>query len=290
MKADTFWAIKQTPSLGGGELAEPPDPSQPSDGPEFASALDGQQTPEEPRPAVNLSDDEQPDWDGRLPGVGKRLDGSGRLNTPPASTPSQQAVPWTQEVSLLTMPVAEEQPRHPEGADGSERRAQETAPAAEKRVEAPAVRLQKALSDLGPALRDESAAPAAPLVAESVLPGAEGPASAASVLAQAALEPGLNVAVLPRVAHILIGTEDGRELELHLRLTGERTEIRMAGSLTQVIRARLAELQLVLTAQGVPLAAIDFTEDEGISQGDPEDEPSDPDREPGVYRVFRTKA
>ena len=67
-----------------------------------------------------------------------------------------------------------------------------------------------------------------PASLNAATPVAEGPAApplppgAAPLLDQAALDPGLNVAVMSQAAHMTITNDDGRALELHLRLVSRR--------------------------------------------------------------------
>jgi hypothetical protein len=109
-------------------------------------------------------------------------------------------------------------------------------------------------------------------------------------LEQAAADVQAQVGVLARAAHILVGCDGARGLELHLRVRGDRSELRAAGPLTPVIRARLAELELALAAQGLPLVSFEETE-RSAAPGDSDPEP--PGREgkrDGVSKVRAIKA
>jgi hypothetical protein len=109
-------------------------------------------------------------------------------------------------------------------------------------------------------------------------------------LERAAAEANAHVGVLARAAHILVGPEGSRGLELHLRVMGDRSELRAAGPLAPLIRARLSELELVLAAQGLPLTTFELTERSG-SAADPDPEPSGPDTgRDGVKKVRGIKA
>jgi hypothetical protein len=98
-------------------------------------------------------------------------------------------------------------------------------------------------------------------------PVAEGPAApslppaATPLLDQAALDPGLNVAVMSRAAHMTITNDDGRALELHLRLSPEGADIRASGNLAPMVQARVAELGMALASQGLTLGSFEMGRD-----------------------------
>ena len=172
---------------------------------------------------------------------------------PPAPT-------WSADRAVYLHPSADRMPSPPVGepTDGEEGSSSRGAAAGR----APAGRLESSLRgrerSVEPrASTDQGASAASPSIpAEpAAFAGERAPAAAAPLLEQAAAEPGLSMSVLSRAAHIVIGTEDGQRLELHLRVTKAGSEIRAAGALTPMIRARLVELELALAAQGVPLVS-----------------------------------
>ncbi len=127
----------------------------------------------------------------------------------------------------------------------------------------------------GPPLETAANAPPPPL-----------PPAGAFLLEQAVRDEGLMVAVLPRAAHISIQTDDGRALELHLRLSPEGAHIRASGALAPMIGAQLPALGLELAAQGLTLSGFELGGGERRSGLDPE--PADEDA--GTSRSVRPLA
>jgi hypothetical protein len=66
------------------------------------------------------------------------------------------------------------------------------------------------------------------------------PPGAAPIVEHAAQDPNLSVTVLPQTAHMTIAGDDGRSLELHLRMLPEGgADIRAAGSMAPMVQAKL---------------------------------------------------
>ena len=116
-----------------------------------------------------------------------------------------------------------------------------------------------------------------PASLNATAPVVEGPAApplppgAAPLLDQAALDPGLNVAVMSKAAHMTITNDDGRALELHLRMSPEGADIRASGNLAPMVQARVAELGMALASQGLTLGSFEMGRDgQGRSSRDGE--------------------
>jgi hypothetical protein len=84
------------------------------------------------------------------------------------------------------------------------------------------------------------------------------PAGAAEIINQVNEDPALSVAVLSRAAHLSIEGDNGRNLELHVRLRPEGADIRAAGDLAPMMQARANELSMALAAQGVTLGRFEL--------------------------------
>ncbi|HEY0715221.1 MAG TPA: hypothetical protein VGF45_21250 [Polyangia bacterium] len=95
-------------------------------------------------------------------------------------------------------------------------------------------------------------------VAPTIAPG--------TVLAPAELgmvpeDPALNVAVLNRAAHLSIEGQDGRSLELHVRLLPEGAEIRANGELAPLVQSKASDLGAALAAEGMTLNRFELASD-----------------------------
>ena len=99
----------------------------------------------------------------------------------------------------------------------------------------------------------------------------DAPAPAAVIAAGAALtpaelgmvpdDPALNLAILTRAAHLSLEGQDGRSLELHVRLLPEGAEIRANGELASQLHARASDLSSALAAEGVTLNRFELGQD-----------------------------
>jgi hypothetical protein len=96
----------------------------------------------------------------------------------------------------------------------------------------------------------------APTETRPVAPPA--PSAAAEIVNQANEDPALSVAVMSHAAHLSIEGDNGRNLELHVRLRPEGADIRAAGDLAPMMQARANELSLALAAQGVTLGRFEL--------------------------------
>jgi hypothetical protein len=84
------------------------------------------------------------------------------------------------------------------------------------------------------------------------------PSAAAEIVNQVNEDPALSVAVLSHAAHLSIEGDNGRNLELHVRLRPEGADIRAAGDLAPMMQARANELSMALAAQGVTLGRFEL--------------------------------
>ncbi len=91
------------------------------------------------------------------------------------------------------------------------------------------------------------------------------PAPATPLLAHAAHDPTLAVAVLPKAAHVCIRDHAG-DLALHVRLRDGQAEIRIAGTMAPLFEARAPEARAALAGQGFALGSFDL--DSGGGGGD----------------------
>jgi hypothetical protein len=143
-------------------------------------------------------------------------------------------------------------------------------------------RAERELGIQGPAVALPQDAPLPASLAGAPPPAVDGPSApplppgAAPLLDQAAMDPGLNVSVMSRAAHMTITNDDGRALELHLRLTPEGADIRASGNLAPMVQARVAELGMALASQGLTLGSFQMGRD-GSGRGFRD---ADEDREP----------
>jgi hypothetical protein len=111
-------------------------------------------------------------------------------------------------------------------------------------------------------------------VAPTIAPGA--------VLAPAELgmvpeDPALNLAVLNRAAHLTIEGQDGRSLELHVRLLPEGADIRANGELASLVQSKASDLGAALAAEGMTLSRFELGADQRHEGGhrDPRAEAGD---------------
>ena len=104
------------------------------------------------------------------------------------------------------------------------------------------------------------------------------PPAAAAIMNEVNDDPALSVAVLSHAAHLSIAGDNGRNLELHVRLLPEGADIRAAGDLAPMMQARASELGLALAAQGVTLGRFELGDGDrrgGRDEADPADEAGD---------------
>ncbi|HEY0709479.1 MAG TPA: hypothetical protein VGG33_21900 [Polyangia bacterium] len=95
-------------------------------------------------------------------------------------------------------------------------------------------------------------------VAPAIPPGA---VLAPPELAMIPEDPALNLAVLTRAAHLSIEGQDGRSLELHVRLMPEGAEIRANGELAPLVQSKASDLSAALAAEGMTLNRFELTQD-----------------------------
>jgi hypothetical protein len=137
-----------------------------------------------------------------------------------------------------------------------------------------------------------------PASLNATAPVVEGPAApplppgAAPLLDQAALDPGLNVSVMSKAAHMTITNDDGRALELHLRMSPEGADIRASGNLAPMVQARVAELGMALASQGLTLGSFEMGRDgqSRSSRDGEEDRDSARDDAPDGRRAIRASS
>jgi hypothetical protein len=99
------------------------------------------------------------------------------------------------------------------------------------------------------------------------------PPMAASLVEQAAADPGLQLGILPHAAHMSIESPEGN-LALHVRVRDGAAEIRIAGNMAPLFEARAPEIQSALAGEGLSLGRFDLDDQRGGGQPPPE--------EPGV--------
>jgi hypothetical protein len=97
---------------------------------------------------------------------------------------------------------------------------------------------------------------------------------------------------MSKAAHMTITNDDGRALELHLRMSPEGADIRAAGNLAPMVQARVAELGMALASQGLTLGSFEMSRDgQGRSSRDGEEErDSGRDDAPSGRRAVRASS
>jgi hypothetical protein len=144
-------------------------------------------------------------------------------------------------------PAPADDDRDRDSASGS-RRLEAPAPAA---AAAPAPEAPPLPAPAPPAFTDGTAAFAA-------APAPALPPAAAPLADHAAADPGLQVAVMQHAAHVSIAGEDGRALELHVRLLPDGADIRASGPMAPMVQARVNELTMALASQGLTLGNLEL--------------------------------
>jgi hypothetical protein len=124
--------------------------------------------------------------------------------------------------------------------------------------------------DLGATVASQLAPPTAPASVDGPTPAPPLPPAAAPLAAEMPEDPGLSLAVLQKAAHLSIESDNGRSLELHVRLLPEGADIRAAGELAPMMQAKANELGLALAAQGVTLGRFELGD--GGGGRDPRDD------------------
>ncbi len=90
------------------------------------------------------------------------------------------------------------------------------------------------------------------------------PPEAAELLTHLKDDPSAQISIMKNAAHVSIESEDGRGLDLHVRLLPEGADIRASGELAPMMQARAGELGQALAAEGVTLGR--FQMDNQMSQ------------------------
>jgi hypothetical protein len=104
------------------------------------------------------------------------------------------------------------------------------------------------------------------------------PPAAAPILEHVAQDPNLSVTVMSQTAHMTIAGDDGRALELHLRMLPEGgADIRAAGALAPMMQSRVHELGQALAAQGFTLGSFEMNRGDSreSTYREPDDEPGE---------------
>jgi hypothetical protein len=127
----------------------------------------------------------------------------------------------------------------------------------------------------------------APAAQSDAPPVAFAPAAAAPIVAQAALDPGLSVTVLPQSARVSVESSEG-DLALHLRIKDGNAEISMGGSLAPMFEQRSAEVQTVLAGEGLHLGRFDLSDNNRQGQQQAPREVPDQDAAPGRPGTINT--
>lgn len=120
----------------------------------------------------------------------------------------------------------------------------------------------------------------------------ETPPAAAALLAQAAEDPGLRAAVLPRAAHLNLAVDGAGDLSLHLRVRDGVADVRVDGPAAQLLN-RVSQLEAALATEGLQLGQFNLGQQEDRSRrspADPEEAPAPGGRQPALRAAGETTA